>query len=66
MCVLSFDRVYPAMLDIQVMLLDHHTREDMAVGIDDRGARIIGGRLESEDRKAARSRLDAACPRKRS
>jgi hypothetical protein len=42
MRVLSFKWVDPTVLNIQVMLLDHHTREDMAVGIDDRGARIIG------------------------
>jgi hypothetical protein len=46
MSMLRFEWMDAAMLDIQVMLLDHHIRQDLPLRINYRGARIIGGRFE--------------------
>jgi len=46
MGMLRFQRVYTAMLDIQVMLLDDYIRQDLPFRIDNRSARVIGGRFE--------------------
>jgi hypothetical protein len=46
MSMLRFEWMDAAMLDIQVMLLDHHIRQDSSLRIDYRGTRVIGGRLK--------------------
>jgi len=54
MRMLRFEWMYTTMLDIQVMLLDHHVRQDLPIGIDYRSTRIIGGRFKCEDRQISR------------
>lgn len=51
--MLGFERMYPTVDGIRLVLLDHHITPYFPVLIDDRRARVVRGRFEREHPQAS-------------